>query len=464
MVLTNRNKVRKTDTVDGFEFIADVGSSSTAGTFTTLLNLPMNPGDSRLFKRAVAISDLYEQWRFKRLTFFYEPSTDFTKSGVVGMYVDHDADDASAASMAAVMAHTDAAMGPIYKPLSLRVSTGGTSNWYYTHQGYVNTASANDRLQTPGDFRFFCDKVDASKSLGYVYVDYEIEFRYPKDPQSLVLTADLIDSTGVTVASADYYTPFVDLSGTNNRVNRGFTWEDEAVTNDENPSSGSVTYWPCTSGLANYSIVLFGSVTVTNGSAYSVSLYGVPPGANTPTAYFGWSLTGTGSAQDLFALHVSGFATTVPSGTRLYLAFVNASGGNITLTTSAVRFHLAASLESQVSLPARMSGWTEEKSVDPSGIGFTLPEQSSLLNNFLETCGPCSVSVTVNGPPRVRFEQEVEMLESRIRSLRKALPHPSFLPSPPEPVRMNRVEVPLPRGDEALSSRPPSAFSVVSRR
>jgi len=310
--------------------ITDLAASSSAGVFATILDMPINPGNSRMFPRLSALSDVYEEYCFKYLRFIYRPTCNVNTAGSIGFYIDYDPVDAAASNMGMVMANLTAWTGAPYLPNSITADPASRSRWYYTFQQTTNTSGPLDRQQDLGDFRFVVDKLPSNQGLGYLEVEYECVFRRPKEPAALVFAGNVKPGGQVTSGEVSFIMTDVLL--------RGFNQVENAQADDETDLGGYVQYCPNIAAQTTFQVTLkfifdvnFGANTVT------VKLQCIRGGAViAPLA----SQTGTGAVA---FIQYSTVVQVLP-GDRLFFTAVSTAGTYVTQVGSYVALGTALTM------------------------------------------------------------------------------------------------------------------------
>lgn len=178
-------------------FVADLYSSPTAGAFATIFDQAINPSNGTLFPRLSAIAGAYERYRFRRFVVHYHPSCSTATAGTVAAYIDPDAMDSADTNMASVLENMMKGGGTPWTPFSFSFRGPRMHGWFFTN-GLARTGSATDRQNFPGCLRFVHDKMAGSVALGFLEIEYEVEFADQKPPQALMFNAPAIDWSTTT--------------------------------------------------------------------------------------------------------------------------------------------------------------------------------------------------------------------------------------------------------------------------
>lgn len=182
--------------VEKTEYIGEVVSSSTSGaTFAVVSSYPINIGSVTTFPWASGMSGLYESYVFKRLSFHFRTESPTTTQGFVGLVIDYNPIDPQPATKVAAMDYEESVRGPVWqnfdhvcgqKNLNKRKS--------YFSRGSLTDASIDPLLYDVGTLYVIAGGVvDASQSLGELWVSYSVEFITPElERISVSLDGELI--------------------------------------------------------------------------------------------------------------------------------------------------------------------------------------------------------------------------------------------------------------------------------
>lgn len=185
-----------------------IGSfTATGNDFEVLLDQPINPGNSNLFPWLSQISCRYQQFRFKKLTFIYEPSSGTQKEGSLYQAIDYNVQDDAPISNVNMMSYEGATKSPVWFPSCMSATSEGLnqSKSYYTAYGVGGLPPDSDpKTYFPGQFILAQQGAAADQTLGEVYVDYSVTLSTPQlSAQCLQSTIewstdtpDFIDPTG----------------------------------------------------------------------------------------------------------------------------------------------------------------------------------------------------------------------------------------------------------------------------
>lgn len=124
--------------------------------------------------RPAALADLYQRWRVKKLRFRYNPQIGVTTQGRFCMGVSDDADGNAPTSPGTMAELNRSTTGPIYKTASITWKPKYEA-WLWTKDLGLN----EDRLEYPGVFYFATTGMISSLVVGFITVQYEIEYYGP---------------------------------------------------------------------------------------------------------------------------------------------------------------------------------------------------------------------------------------------------------------------------------------------
>jgi len=227
------------DILRGTEFLASINTPLSPPTnkgdlLKTILINPTSFVDTRLKQFA----PLYQRYRFKRLTFIYEPTAPATAAGQLIGYGDYDVDnlltvdDPSNINQAA--AHAGQAICQVWELQSFPFGIRDDYTTLFTSL----TGAAENRLVYQGVY-YLLAATDLPPSLacGNIYVDYEVEFYIPQLGSSAIATSWSYEATG------------------------------EASTNKNNPMGAHVTPAP---------VIGVNNLAVTYSTSISDSIFAIP--------------------------------------------------------------------------------------------------------------------------------------------------------------------------------------------
>jgi hypothetical protein len=377
-------------------YIDRVAAPASAGAFGYAINGPINPGNSLFFPRIVALAQMYEKWRVENMSFEFIPNVGTGINGNYAMYVDYDPKDSSDNSMSAIVENKTSDICPVYIASSIRITDKG--GWKYTQIQTTNTQTADDRLQTPGDFRFAIEGCTANSVIGSVLIRYKLRFKDPK-PSS----TNSIAYTALITSFPPSFTGYLGIDETK-FVSQGIQPEislsalqvaTNASKNVFHLAAGQYgVYADCSySGGDGASAVTLKFVTEGQISSQSILASGTSTSAATTltlaaTITVTAPVTGT-SVQDMFALILT-----------------NASANTLTISTTRLRLLAVSSINNGLSVP---------KYIPPSSVSFSLPDQLVAARAYL---GTLSGPVVISTPESVLEDSDrLTALETEIAAL-----------------------------------------------
>jgi len=169
------------DLLTGTDFITSIVSGPTSAPGDILYKQEISP--SRLANtRLLQFSQLYQRYRFKRISFIYEPVASATQSGQLLGFADFDVDNQintnSTENLAIGAAHQGQAITQIWQPIEFDMGQVLTFTDLFTEVG--SSVTDDQRMSIQGVFYLLAaSALPETLSLGNVYVDYEIEFSIP---------------------------------------------------------------------------------------------------------------------------------------------------------------------------------------------------------------------------------------------------------------------------------------------
>jgi len=193
-VMTNRGprmNGRKSAIISHSEYLGEVAGSQ--GFVNT--EYSVNPGLVQSFPWLANIATQYEQYKFRRIAYRYEPSAAATKTGSVILVTDYDALDTAFVSKDQALQYKGA-VRTIPWERAVHVLTGKETSPY--KQRYVRSTAVptggDQKTYDLGNFQLITSGQDATTNIGEIYVDYDVELIGPKTNNILganLLCADI---------------------------------------------------------------------------------------------------------------------------------------------------------------------------------------------------------------------------------------------------------------------------------
>lgn len=182
----NYKSVNRVITLAGREFWQDVVSNGTTNLFSASGRL-LRPTDSELFSWLAPIAAKFEEFKFSKLRFIYEPQCPSTEPGQVGLYFDGDPTHVPPANWNNLINTGANTHGAVWSKQILDVPSWlfASRSSYYTicEFGDVNNTKANSVVPTdpieyyPGVFGFASEGCGAAKVLGKIYLEYQVSLK-----------------------------------------------------------------------------------------------------------------------------------------------------------------------------------------------------------------------------------------------------------------------------------------------
>jgi hypothetical protein len=168
--------------VKGRELISSaVTAGALTGAFTLvqitgLTNFPLNPSN---FPRLSAYAPIYEFYKFHKADILFQANQPTTATGEVLVSVDYDAKDNAPANSIAMMRNISATMANIYSDCSLQI-LGSLSRIPRFVTGEQTSPDLDQVTQAEIYVAVEGVTAAAGASLGYIIVQYDIEFYTPQ--------------------------------------------------------------------------------------------------------------------------------------------------------------------------------------------------------------------------------------------------------------------------------------------
>lgn len=172
-----------TSTISHTEYFGELKSDpSTVGAFF-VTSRPINPGSSVMFPWLSTIAPSYESYRFKSLSFLYEPSVATSMAGVIQLAVDYDVKDAAPSSKLELMSNAHAVRSSPYTfaKYTLDQKDAGTlGTRRYVRTGAVPSGT-DPKTYDVGSFLAATSGFAATDTTsGELYVSYVVELITPQ--------------------------------------------------------------------------------------------------------------------------------------------------------------------------------------------------------------------------------------------------------------------------------------------
>jgi hypothetical protein len=371
---------------------------------------PTTISDTRMFQ----FSQLYQRYRFTRVTFIYEPIAPATQGGQVIGFCDFDADTIistnETTNMNIAVAHQGQRINQVWE-------------WGFYPMGqspsftdlYTNNDGDDPRLTLQGVFYLLSASVlPGSIPLGNIYVDYELELSIPNLSSTAIrsqLSSSYVASCSYTVASSP--NPFQ------------YSWGTPSVISQSGPMQ--VT-------------------TDVSGGQGFITLTGVPPDSSVVVHYSSGGLCGTGitasstERQVLAPSATSGSDWTVVADHGTGMLFPTPSGMGV---PSAFSAYTSATL---LTTPTHLIG-------TPLGYSFTMPDSAMIPSATVP--GLLTIYVTPNvstASSRGKKEKAFKDLKTQVSNLQEQLSQllaRSVAPTPEHVYQLDQVQPQLSENRES---------------
>jgi len=169
------------DILTGTDFIKAVTLAENATVGDVLYKQEITPSGFA-GTRLQQFSQLYQRYRFRHISFVYEPIANATQSGQLLGFADFDVDNQintnSSENLATGAAHQGQAITQIWQSIEFDMAQVFTFTDLFTEVGASETDDA--RMSIQGVFYLLAaSQLPLDVPLGNIYVDYEIEFSIP---------------------------------------------------------------------------------------------------------------------------------------------------------------------------------------------------------------------------------------------------------------------------------------------
>jgi hypothetical protein len=165
------------------EMVDVVKTPSTLG-FSTVLQLPLNPGIDETFSWLSNIAINWERYKFHRLSFHYLTRVASTNTGSVILSPDYDPADAKPVDEITALSYADAREDVVWKDVDIFLKVPSLDGGRKDH--FVRTGPLGPNLDVKSydsGTLFVCvDATVTSTLLGKLFVDYDVEFFTPQLP------------------------------------------------------------------------------------------------------------------------------------------------------------------------------------------------------------------------------------------------------------------------------------------
>jgi hypothetical protein len=182
-LMTTRDENGNTvDRISGTDLLATLTVGQIGANVGDILLTQLVSPNNFQFTRLIQFSALYQRYRFRRITFFYEPIANATQSGQLIFFSDFDVDNIistnSPDNVSIASAHQGHQITQIWEPATSDFGQLQSFTDLYTQVG--SQATDDPRLSIQGVFYVIAaSALTADIPLGNIYVDYEVDFSVP---------------------------------------------------------------------------------------------------------------------------------------------------------------------------------------------------------------------------------------------------------------------------------------------
>lgn len=163
--------------------VVPTGGMGIAFSYGNEVTLPALPANS--WSRGLAL--LYDKYTVKRLTMSFQPALPVTTGGVVGMWFDSDPGITfTSPAFANLSGNMNAKTTSIHEPMQIQVKPDQLNRLpqYITGPGGSDTTSPGVMVMTWSAITLPNAATAGATTLGYFWIDYEIEFINPSNPST----------------------------------------------------------------------------------------------------------------------------------------------------------------------------------------------------------------------------------------------------------------------------------------
>lgn len=171
------------------EYVNDFSTPGAAAT-TTIIALPINPGNITVFQWLASLALCFERYHFKSLAFVWETESPTSQGGKVVLAWDPNVADPQPSNKQQLLAFNHKADDAPWRSFRLPIPEGiihGLTRDFFVRDTLL-PFSADQKLYDCGQLFVGLVGVDNTVSTGELHVEYEVEFLEPTQPP---LAADL---------------------------------------------------------------------------------------------------------------------------------------------------------------------------------------------------------------------------------------------------------------------------------
>lgn len=184
--------------------------SNSDGIVTALSEIAGNLGLTASFPWLSSIAPAFEQFAFKTCNFLFKPSCPTTTNGSVSLVPMYDSSSEFGSSKESIINNVGASRSPAWQENSCKLDPKKLNSAFKSHKIRTGPVGPNEDIKTTDPFKLgvFLDEgaTDAAKSLGELWVDYEVELKIPKSTSGFnynTMSSIVVTNTGA-ITSVDY--------------------------------------------------------------------------------------------------------------------------------------------------------------------------------------------------------------------------------------------------------------------
>lgn len=234
------------------EFIADINGTVAFNA----LSFDINPGLSTTFPWLSNMAPLFEQYRFKKLSFDYEATQSTTKIGSVILTTDYDAAESAPTTKVQAMDYYGATRGQAWTSFSHRLKHQSMTSYLKRYvRSEINPTNTDIKTYDVGKFYICTVGQDNTNQIGELYVDYVVEFFTPQLSASMGVLGGRINGAG-TFTNA-------------NLLGNAGTLDSQASGLSYDSSTGIITVSNAGTYVLNVNAAAASNITITNPSGWT---------------------------------------------------------------------------------------------------------------------------------------------------------------------------------------------------
>jgi len=192
--------------------------SSTANTASAVSSHDIVVGNATLFPQASAMASIHDKVKFHKLRLNWVPALPTTCGGTGVLFFDTDRTDIGPTTMQEAMQNKGARAGPLWAKNSYVCDRKmlRSNEMFSTISGTGTTSATNNTFTGPGKVHFFYTSqpgitYTTSTVIGFIIVEYEMEFMFPTAKTDTVVPTRHIQDTPRDVSSVTYDSRIVNI-------------------------------------------------------------------------------------------------------------------------------------------------------------------------------------------------------------------------------------------------------------